>query len=63
VRKTIFEHAPDSHAAQDYAQLVEHVRRIRGDARLLDRDESTSSAVGLRAGAPHIAEDTAALAG
>ena len=36
VKKTIFEHAPDSHGALDYMALVEHVRRLRGDAGLLD---------------------------
>lgn len=48
LRKTIFEHAADSHAAEDYRALVEHVRRVRGDASLLDREQS-ASAVGLRA--------------
>jgi chromosome partitioning protein len=47
--KTIFEHAPDSHGAEDYRALVEHVRRVRGDASLLDRESASSSAVGLRA--------------
>jgi nitrogenase subunit NifH len=49
VRKTIFEHAPDSHGAEDYRALVEHVRRVRGDAGLIDRESASSSAVGLRA--------------
>lgn len=54
VRKTIFEHAPDSHGAEDYRALVEHVRRVRGDASLIDqklteRDAPSESAVGLRA--------------
>lgn len=55
LRKTIFEHAPDSHGAEDYRALVEHVRRVRGDAGLIDSrlgDEAPSeSAVGLRADA------------
>ncbi len=55
VRKTIFEHAPDSHGAEDYRALVEHVRRVRGDASLLDTGLSSvgvsESAVGLRADA------------
>lgn len=38
VRKTIFEHAPDSGAADDYRKLVEHVRRLRGDPCLIDRE-------------------------
>ncbi len=38
MRKTIFEYAPESHGALDYMGLVDHVRRLRGDARLLDRD-------------------------
>jgi chromosome partitioning protein len=50
VKKTIFEHAPDSTAAEDYARVVEHIRRIRGDAGLLDR--ATTSEVGLRAPSP-----------
>lgn len=37
VRKTIFEHAPESRAAHDYRALVEHVLQARGDAGLLDR--------------------------
>jgi len=49
VRKTIFEHAPDSHGAEDYRALVEHVRRVRGDAALIDRESGSASAVGLRA--------------
>ena len=45
VRKTIFEHAPESHGALDYMGLVDHVRRLRGDARLLDRDGAAPLAV------------------
>ncbi len=40
VRKTIFEHAPDSHGALDYLGLVERVRNLRGDTRALDRMEN-----------------------
>lgn len=67
VKKTIFEHAPDSTAAEDYARVVEHIRRIRGDASVLDR--ATTSEVGLRAPsdstqAQQVLPDTmAALAG
>jgi chromosome partitioning protein len=40
VRKTVFEHAPDSHGALDYLGLVDRVRSLRGDARALDRADS-----------------------
>jgi len=63
LKKTIFEHAPDSHAADDYRRLVEHVRRIRGDASLIDRDPSTSSAVGLKAAARDASVQPIAIAG
>lgn len=43
-KQTIFEYAPDSHGALDYRVLVEHVRRLRGDARMLDRHEGPASA-------------------
>jgi chromosome partitioning protein len=36
-RQTIFEYAPESHGALDYMVLVDFVRRLRGDANLLDR--------------------------
>lgn len=39
VRKTIFEHAPDSHGALDYLALVQRVRSLRGDPRALDHAE------------------------
>jgi chromosome partitioning protein len=41
LKKTIFEHAPDSHGALDYHALVDHVRRLRGDVTLLDRADSS----------------------
>jgi chromosome partitioning protein len=63
LRKTIFEHAPDSHGAHDYRALVDHVRRLRGDAAMLDRDASTSSAVGLRAGVTADPVEPAAMVG
>jgi chromosome partitioning protein len=44
VRKTIFEYAPDSHGALDYMGLVDHVRRLRGDARLIERVEAPAMA-------------------
>lgn len=37
-RQTIFEYAPESHGALDYMALVDHVRRLRGDATLIDRE-------------------------
>ncbi len=37
VRKTIFEHAPESHGASDYRALVARVLEARGDASLIDR--------------------------
>jgi chromosome partitioning protein len=40
VRKTIFEHAPESHGAHDYAALVERVRSLRGDARATEHAAS-----------------------
>ena len=36
VRKTIFEHAPESHGALDYSRLVDRIRGMRGDTRALD---------------------------
>lgn len=36
VRKTIFEHAPESHGALDYLALVDRVRALRGDTRATD---------------------------
>lgn len=36
VRKTIFEHAPESHGALDYMGLVERVRALRGDPKATD---------------------------
>ncbi len=42
VRKTIFEHAPDSHGALDYMALVDRVRSLRGDPRALDHAASFS---------------------
>jgi chromosome partitioning protein len=42
-RQTIFEYAPESHGALDYLGLVEHVRRLRGDASLIARAGGTSS--------------------
>ncbi|GAB4201566.1 MAG: hypothetical protein OHK0013_13740 [Sandaracinaceae bacterium] len=63
VRKTIFEHAPDSHGAHDYRAVVDHVRRLRGDAAMLDREASTSSSVGLRAGVTTEAVEPAAMVG
>jgi chromosome partitioning protein len=62
VRKTIFEHAPDSHGAEDYRALVEHVRRVRGDAGLIDRESASSSAVGLRAEADVLSASTSVAA-
>lgn len=41
LKKTVFEHAPDSHGALDYRALVDHVRRLRGDVTLLDRVEAS----------------------
>ena len=41
LKKTVFEHAPDSHGALDYHALVDHVRRLRGDVTLLDRADSS----------------------
>jgi chromosome partitioning protein len=49
VRQTIFEYAPDSHGALDYMAVVDHVRRLRGDARLVDRAGAASSAGELAA--------------
>ena len=43
-KQTIFEYAPESHGALDYMGLVDHVRRLRGDARLLDRDGAAPTA-------------------
>lgn len=37
LKKTIFEHAPDSHGAVDYRTLVGHVQRLRGAASLVDK--------------------------
>lgn len=48
-RQTIFEYAPDSHGALDYMVLVDHVRRLRGDAQMIDRTSAPSSAGGLAA--------------
>jgi chromosome partitioning protein len=48
-RQTIFEYAPESHGALDYLHLVEHVRRLRGEAGLLDRAASGASTVALAA--------------
>jgi len=48
-RQTIFEYAPDSHGALDYMGLVEHVRRLRGDPRLLDRDAPAGVTVPMAA--------------
>jgi chromosome partitioning protein len=42
-KQTIFEYAPDSHGALDYMGLVDHVRRLRGDASLVDRVPSAES--------------------
>jgi chromosome partitioning protein len=42
VKKTVFEHAPDSHGALDYRALVDHVRRLRGDVTFLDRMEAAA---------------------
>lgn len=42
-RQTIFEYAPESHGALDYMGLVDHVRRLRGDARLIDRTSAPST--------------------
>ncbi|MFO0681118.1 MAG: ParA family protein [Sandaracinus sp.] len=36
VRKTIFEHAPESHGALDYMALVDRVKAMRGDPRAMD---------------------------
>ena len=36
VRKTIFEHAPDSHGALDYLALVDRVRSLRGNPSAID---------------------------
>ncbi len=36
-KKTIFEHAPTSHGALDYLELVDHVVRLRGDANLVEQ--------------------------
>lgn len=36
VKKTIFEHAPDSHAADDYLAVVSHVVKLRGDTSLTE---------------------------
>jgi chromosome partitioning protein len=44
VRKTIFEHAPDSHGALDYMALVDRVRSLRGDPRALDHAANFSPA-------------------
>jgi len=48
-RQTIFEYAPESHGALDYMVLVDHVRRLRGDAQMIDRTSAPSSAGGLAA--------------
>lgn len=37
-KKTIFEHAPRSHGAEDYMALVERVVRLRGDRALVERE-------------------------
>lgn len=41
-KQTIFEYAPESHGALDYMNLVDHVRRLRGDTRLIDRESSAA---------------------
>jgi chromosome partitioning protein len=48
VKKTVFEHAPESHGALDYRNLVEHVRRLRGDVTLLDRADGAPTAARTR---------------
>ena len=42
-KKTIFEHAPQSHGAMDYRALVERVVNLRGDQKSLNRDTAIAS--------------------